>query len=51
MPSDFVLYPGGIYSWENMTLEERQEYLSAHIGTDDGNERVMRLELDRGQRH
>jgi len=47
--SSFSLYPAGIYSWENMTPEERREYLAAHLGTDDGNERVLRLELTRGQ--
>lgn len=49
MPSDFVLYPGGIFSWENMTSQERREYLAAHLGEDDGNERVLRLKLARGR--
>jgi hypothetical protein len=43
--------PSDIYSWENMTREERREYMMAHLGTDDGNERVARLGLDVGGHH
>lgn len=47
MPSDL---PGAdAYSWENMTRDERREYLAAHLGTDDGNERAARLMLDGGR--
>lgn len=44
MPTDPL--GSDIYSWENMTREERREYLAAHLGEDDGNERVARLGLD-----
>ena len=48
MPSDLILY-SSLYSWEDMTPEERRDYLAAHLGEDDGNERVARLGLNGGR--